>query len=137
MTSSDKVIISRSDEYAAQIIHSIETGLSTMINGNVRNNDLITNLQKGCSVEVPCLVDKSGIHPIRIGKIPPQCACLNRTNINVQELAVLASVEKSKTLTTQAILLDPLTSSILDIDETHKMVEELFEAESKYLMDFE
>ncbi len=132
----DKVVIERSDEYAVKIIHSIETGKPSRINGNVRNNGLITNLPWGCSVEVPCLVDKSGIQPTKIGKLPPQCAGLNRTNINVHELAVLASVEKSKTLTRQAILLDPLTSAILGIDETHQMVDELFEAESKYLMGF-
>ncbi len=136
VASPDKVIIDRSDEFAAKIIHSIETGIPSRINGNVKNNGLITNLPRGCSVEVPCLVDKSGIQPTRIGKLPPQCAGLNRTNINVHELAVLASIEKSKTLTKQAILLDPLTSAILSIDETHQMVEELFDAESKYLMDF-
>jgi alpha-galactosidase len=136
VTRPDKVIIDRSDEYTAQIIHSIETGILSNINGNVKNDDLISNLPYGCSVEVPCLVDNSGIQPTRIGKLPPQCASLNRTNINVHELAVLASVEKSKTLTKQAILLDPLTSSILSIDETHQMVEELFSAEIKYLKDF-
>jgi alpha-galactosidase len=136
ITSPEKVILDRSDEYASQIIHSIETGIPSKINGNVKNNGLITNLPNGCSVEVPCLVDKSGIQPTRIGRLPPQCAGLNRTNINVHELAVLASVNKSKLLTRQAILLDPLTSSILSIDETRQMVEELFKAEREYLKDF-
>ncbi|MEM1581678.1 MAG: alpha-glucosidase/alpha-galactosidase [Candidatus Bathyarchaeia archaeon] len=126
----------RSQEYCSYIIHSIETGISRRINGNVQNNGLITNLPYGCCVEVPCLVDKSGIHPCYVGNLPPQCAALNRTNINVQELAVKAAVEKDKTLAFQAVLLDPLTSAILTIDEIYNMVEEMFKVEAKYLTGF-
>ncbi|MEM2501085.1 MAG: alpha-galactosidase, partial [Candidatus Bathyarchaeia archaeon] len=131
-----KFPLNRSQEYCSYIIHSIETGIPRRINGNVRNNWLITNLPHGCCVEVPCLVDKNGIHPCYVGNLPPQCAALNRTNINVQELAVKAAVEKDKTLAFQAILLDPLTSAILTIDEIERMVDEMFRAEAKYLPGF-
>jgi len=134
LVESDEVIpLRRSREYCLSIIHSIETGIPTRINGNVENNGLIINLPEGCCVEVPCLVDKNGIHPCHVGRLPPQCAALNRTNINVQELGVLAAVEKDKTLAFQAVLMDPLTSAVLTIDETRSMVDEMFEAEAKYL----
>jgi len=134
LVESDEVIpLRRSREYCLSIIYSIETGMPTRINGNVENNGLITNLPEGCCVEVPCLVDKNGIHPCYGGRLPPQCAALNRTNINVQELGVLAAVEKDKTLAFQAVLMDPLTSAVLTIDETRSMVDEMFEAEAKYL----
>jgi alpha-galactosidase len=126
----------RTDEYCAQIIHSIETGIPLRINANVKNNNLITNLPTGCCVEVPCLVDKEGIHPCYVGDLPSQLAALNRTNINVQELAVRGIVEKDKTKIFQAILLDPLTSTILTIDETRQMVDEMFKEDKKYLKDF-
>jgi len=131
-----KFPLKRSREYCSYIIHSIEMGVPRRINGNVRNDGLITNLPHGCCVEVPCLVDKTGIHPCYIGNLPPQCAALNRTNINVQELAVKAAVEKDKTLAFQAILVDPLTSAILTIDEIQRMVEEMFKAEVEYLPEF-
>jgi len=134
--SDEKIPLRRSAEYCSTIIHSIETGEPSRINGNVKNNGLITNLPQGCCVEVPCLVDKNGIHPCYVGDLPPQCAALNRTNINVQELGVLAAVEKDKTLAFQAILLDPLTSTVLTIDETRRMVDEMFKAEAKYLQGF-
>jgi len=131
---SDEVIpLRRSNEYCIQIIHAMETGTPLRINGNVKNNSLITNLPQGCCVEVPCLVDKNGIHPCYVGNLPPQCAALNRTNVNVQELGVLAAVEKDKTLAFQAVLLDPLTSALLTIDETRSMVDEMFKAEAKHL----
>ncbi len=83
------------------------------------------------------MVDKKGIHPCYVGALPPQCAALNRTNINVQELAVKGIVEKDKTKIFQSILLDPLTSAILTIDETQRMVDEIFQAEKAYLKGFE
>jgi alpha-galactosidase len=54
----------------------------------------------------------------------------------VHELGVLAAVEKERELVFQALLLDPLTSSMLTIEETRKMVEEMFEAEALYLSGF-
>lgn len=137
LQSNIKIPIERSDEYCSYIIHSIETGISRRINANVKNTGLITNLMEGCCVEVPCLVDKRGIHPCYVGNLPPQCAALNRTNINVHELGVKAAVEKDKELAFQAILLDPLTSAMLTIDETRKMVDEMFKAETTFLKRFD
>ena len=131
-----EIPIKRSREYCSEIIYAMETGVPCRINGNVKNDGLITNLLRGCCVEVPCFVDKNGIHPCYVGDLPPQCAALNRTNINVQELGVKAAVEKDKTLAFQAILVDPLTSAVLTIDETRRMVNEMFEAEKELLQGF-
>ena len=128
--------IIRSSEYGATIIHSIETGTTSRINANVKNHGLITNLPEGCCVEVPCMVDKEGIHPCYVGDLPPQLAALNRTNISVQELAVKGIVEKDKTAMFHAILLDPLTSAILTIDETRQLVDEMFKEAKEYVKGF-
>jgi alpha-galactosidase len=128
--------IIRSSEYGATIIHAIETGTPAGINANVKNNGLITNLPEGCCVEVPCLVDGEGIHPCSVGDLPPQLAALNRTSINVQELAVRGIVEKDKNKIFQSILVDPLTAAILTIDETRKLVDEMFKTEKEYLKGF-
>ncbi len=133
----DEVIpIERSTEYCSYIIHSVETGVPRRVNVNVRNDGLITNLPQGSCVEVPCLVDKGGVHPCFVGDLPPQCAGLNKTNVNVHELGVLAAVERDKNLVFQALLLDPLTSAMLTIEETRKMVDEMFDAEADYLKGF-
>ena len=132
----EPIPIRRSTEYCSHMIHSMETGAPRRVNVNVRNDGLITNLLRGCCVEVPCLVDRNGVHPCFVGDLPPQCAALNRTNINVQELGALAAVERDKELAFQAVLLDPLTSAMLSIDETRSMVDEMFEAEARYLRDY-
>jgi alpha-galactosidase len=132
LSSDGELPLIHSGEYGSIIIHSLETGQPSRINANVKNKGLITNLPEGCCVEVPCLVDKEGVHPCYVGDLPPQLAGLNRTSINVQELAVRGIAEGDKTKIFQSILLDPLTGAMLTIDETRRMVDELFQAGKEY-----
>jgi alpha-galactosidase len=124
-------------EYGAQIIHAIETNQPAIVYGNVSNTNLIPNLPQGCSVEVACLVDSNGIQPTHFGKLPPQCAAVNRTNINVQELAVAAALTGHVEHVYQAIALDPLTSALLTLEQIKAMTTELLEAERQWLPQFE
>jgi alpha-galactosidase len=128
-----KFPVDHSGEYGSIIIHSIETGEPAVIYGNVKNRGLITNLPDGCCVELPCLVDGEGIHPCHVGDLPPQVAALNINNVGMQELIVRGVAEKDKTKIFHAILLDPITAAMLTLDETKKMVDEMFTAETKYV----
>jgi alpha-galactosidase len=132
VSSEAKLPVVRKNDYGVSIINAIETGMPVRVTGNVQNTSLITNLPEGCCVEVPCLADKEGLHPCYVGDLPPQLAALNRTNINVQELAVRGITEKNKTKIFQSILLDPLTSAVLTIDETRRMVDDMFEANVEF-----
>ncbi len=136
MTGVKETKIEKSDQYAPQIIYSLHTGKPCRVNANVENKGLISNLPEGSCVEVPCLIDKAGIHPCYIGELPTQCAALNRTNINVQELTVKAALEKDKGAVMHAVMLDPLTSSLLTLDEIRKMTEEMLRVEKEYLPQF-
>jgi len=129
--------IKKSLEYLPDIIHAVETGVYFRANINVLNKSLIDNLPQDSCVEVPCLVGKDGIRPLKIGKLPEQCAALNRSNIGVQILAAKACLEpdedKKKELVKMAIKLDPLTSAVLTLDKIDDMVEELFKLNRNYL----
>lgn len=129
----EKIEIERSHEFGAFIMHSMVTGNPSVVYGNVDNKGLITNLPQGCCVEVPCLVDKNGIQPTHIGDLPPQLAALNRTNTNVQELAVAGAITGKRDYIYNAVMLDPLSSAILDMDQIRNMVDELLEAEAQWL----
>lgn len=107
-----------------------------MINGNVLNTGLITNLPNGCCVEVPCVVDKNGVTPTFVGDLPPQCAALNRTNINVQELVVEAVLTGKKEYIYQAAMLDPHTSAELSIKDIRSLVDDMIEAHGDWLPEF-
>ncbi len=124
----------RSHEYASRIMEAIVTGNPYQIGGNVLNKGhLITNLPEDACVEVPCLVNGSGIHPCSVGALPVQCAAMNMTNINVQLLTIQAAATKKKEHIYQAAMLDPHTGSELDIDTIKKMVDDLIEAHGDYL----
>jgi len=126
----------RWSKHATDVIHSMETGTIRRIDGNVKNNGLITNLLDGCCVEVPCYVDKAGVHPCYMGKLPAQCATLIQSNIGEQELAVRGIVEKDKSKIMQSLLVDPLTSSILTLDEMAAMVNEMFLVDKPFMKGF-
>ncbi len=119
--------VCRSNEYAAGIIHAAVTGKPALIYGNVPNNGLIENLPPECIVEVPCHVDRNGIQPTRIGRIPSQLAAVMRLSISVQELTVEAALTGKRDRIYQAALLDPHTSAELSPDEIWHMVDDLIE----------
>src|SRR6266705_4594071 len=109
----EQVEVEPTSELASEVIHSMETGTPREIYGNVRNGGLIEGLPPDACVEVPCLVDKNGVQPTRIGAIPTQCLALNRTFVNVAELTVQAVVEGRRDLVYQAALVDPNTAATL------------------------
>ncbi len=123
----------RTHEYGSYIMEAMETNRPYKIGGNVLNTGLIDNLPREACVEVPCLVDSSGITPCHVGSLPPQCAALNRTNVNVQLLTIEAAVTRRKEHIYQAALLDPHCASELSIDDTIAMCDELIEAHGSWL----
>src|SRR5690349_12252603 len=131
---SDKPVeVHRSHEYGSLIIQSLETGEPRVIYGNVRNDDLISNLPDGCCVEVPVLVDKNGLQPTRVGALPPQLAALMQTNINVQALTVEAALTGKREHIYHAAMLDPHTAAELDLDQIWALVDDLLAAHSDLL----
>ncbi len=121
-------------EYAAGIMNAIVTNTPYQIGGNVLNTGhLITNLPENACVEVPCLVNRYGINPCFVGELPVQCAAMNMTNINVQLLTIEAARTLKKDHIYQAAMLDPHTSSELDIDTIKKMVDDLINTHGNWL----
>ena len=126
----------RTHEYASYIMEAMETNVPYKIGGNVLNNGLIENLPAEACVEVPCLVDATGINPCYIGRLPEQCAALNRTNINVQLLTIEAVMTRKKENIYYAAMLDPHTSAELSIDDIKHMCDDLIEAHGDWLPKF-
>jgi len=124
----------RSREYASRIMEAIVTGIPYQIGGNVINTGhMITNLPEDACVEVPCLVNGTGIHPCYVGALPVQCAAMNMTNINVQLLTIEAARTHKKEHIYQAAMLDPHTASELNVDSIKNMVDDMLEAHSEFL----
>jgi alpha-galactosidase len=133
LVTDDTLTHTRSQEYASYIMEAIVTDKPYKIGGNVLNKGLISNLPLDCCVEVPCLVDASGVTPCYIGALQPQLAALNQTNINPQLLTVEAALTLKKEHVYHAALLDPHTSAELSIDQIKSMVDEMIDAHGDWL----
>lgn len=123
----------KSREFAAGIINAVINDTPYKMHGNVLNKGLITNLPTNCCVEVPCLVDRTGVHPCYVGDLPEQLACLNRTNINVQNMTIAAAKQRKRELVYMAAYFDPHTSAELSLDEIKSLCDDLFEAHGNWL----
>ncbi len=125
--------VHRSLEYGSQIIHSCVTGQPRVVYGNVPNGGLISNLPAEACVEVPCLVDRNGVQPVKVGALPPHLAALMQTNINVQALTVEAVLTGKREHLYHAAMLDPHTGAELDLDQIWALVDALTEAHGDWI----
>ncbi len=123
----------RSVEYGCRIINAMWIGEPACVYANVMNDGLITNLPAICAVEVACLVDRNGVQPCRYGELPTALAALCRMQINVHQLAVEASLNKDRTRVYQALMMDPLTHSVMTLDDMEALVDALIAGQQEWL----
>ena len=133
LTAGGEITHKPSREYGSGIMAAITTDTPYRIAGNVLNRGLIENLPTEAVVEVPCLVDSNGVQGTRVGKLPPQCAALNMTNINVQLLTIEAALTLKREHIYHAAMLDPHTAAELPIDKIVAMCDELIAAHGDML----
>jgi alpha-galactosidase len=115
----------RSNEYASLIVHAMVTGEPRVIYGNVRNGGLVPNLPGDACVEVPCVVDRTGLRPTPVLDYPPHLAALNRTFLNPVELTVRAVLEERPDFVRHAAMLDPNAAATLTLEEIDALCDEL------------
>ena len=121
----------RTGEYASYIMRAITTNKPFVIGGNVINNGVIPNLPKEACVEVPCLVNSSGITPTYAGELPLQLAAMNASNIYPQMLTIEAAATGDRQTLYRAALMEPSTAARLSTDEIISLCDELIEAHEK------
>ena len=127
----------RTKEFASYILEAMTTGTPFEIAANVLNHGYIENLPQGCCVEVPCVVDAAGITPRCMGRLPEQCAALNRTNINVQELTIEAALTHKREHIYHAAMLDPHTAAELSISDIIALCDEMIESNAGWIGNYE
>ncbi|MEI5101923.1 alpha-glucosidase/alpha-galactosidase [Streptomyces sp. PmtG] len=120
-------------EYAPQIIHSMVTGTPRTVYGNVPNHGLIDNLPAHGVVEVPCLVDATGVQATRAGALPPQLAALNRTYLSVNELVVRAAIDDEPRHIRHAAMADPATAATLTVEGIWRLCDDMVRAHADLL----
>ena len=130
----EELLQRRSGEIAVSIItgvlgntHQYELAV------NVPNRGLIPNLPDWAVVEVPATVDASGVHGVAVGPLPEPIAALCRTQIAVIDRVVEAGVHGDRTAALQALLLDPVISSI---SQAEAILDELLDVHKDLLPQF-
>ena len=109
----DDLLARRTGEIAVPIItgvlgntHQYELAV------NVPNRGLIPNLPDWAIVEVPAIIDATGVHGVPVGPLPELIAAMCRTQIAVIDRVVEAGVHGDREAVLQALLLDPVVTSI-------------------------
>ena len=126
--------IERSGEYAATIAEAMTTGAPARIVGNVINGGaLIPNLEADACVEVPCLVDGLGVHPVAMGPLPLKLAAYMRGAVDVQGLIVKAALDRDRDLIGHAVMTDPIVQTHLTLADAWRLTEAMIEAEAEWL----
>jgi alpha-galactosidase len=130
--------IERSGEYAAVIVHAMETGEASRIVANVMNDGgsgglLIPNLAADACVEVPATVGRDGWHPIPAGALEPQLAAYIHPAVDAQALTVRAALDEDRDAVYHAVMQDPLIQARLSLDEVWRLTDELIAAEAEWL----
>jgi len=100
---------------------------------NVPNEGHIMNLPEYAVVEVPALIDGSGVKCLNMGYLPTGIASLLEAQVAVGELNVEAAALGSRELSLQAMLLDPVVDNM---EAAEKALDELLRVHSDVLPQF-
>lgn len=97
---------------------------------NVPNKGLIADLPEWLVVEVPAVIDKNGVHGMKLGKLPHGFTGLLLNQAAVHDLTAEAVLQRSKSLALQALLVDPIVSHYENLDE---MLNTMIDYQEKWL----
>jgi alpha-galactosidase len=123
-----------SGDYTIGIISAIENNTEYSCYGNfINKGSMIRNLPDDCCIELPAALKDGIIQPNWDGRLPDQLAAINQSNIIVQRLAVQAALSGNPDFLVSALSLDPLTSSILNLQQIKELADRMLDAESEYL----
>jgi len=132
----EKGLVSRgqSGERAIPIIEAIlQDSNSYEIAVNILNEGIIENLPQDLVIECSGMVNKEGIHGVKLGDIPKNIAALLRIEASIQDLCVEAILKESKQLAIDCLAVDVNCGSF-EIAET--VYHEMMEIQKQYLPNF-
>jgi alpha-galactosidase len=131
----DKNLVRPGGEIAVDIIADIlEDKDKWEPSVNVLNTGkYVENLSTDAVVEVPAIVNATGVHPEQVGPLPEALAAFCRTQVSIQLLLIEAYRQRSKKLLLQALLLDPVVDSAKRAEE---MLDYMLELQKDYLPSF-
>jgi alpha-galactosidase len=124
-----------STEAAHQIIRALACGEKYVGIMNLPNVGQVSNLPYGAVVETYGVIDATGANAITYGELPAGVQNILAHHVHQQAMTIEAAQRGSRQLALQVISNDPL-SSRLSIPQASQMLDELLEANRRYLPKF-
>jgi 6-phospho-beta-glucosidase len=120
-------------EVALGVMRAIHNDEDKWMVVNVPNKGAVRILPDDAVIETGCLINRSGIKPLAVEKVPPAVWGLICAVKNYEQLSVEAAVKGDKDMALFALMAHPL---VRDYDIAKPLLEELLEANKKYLPQF-
>lgn len=118
---------------ATQLLNAHYNDLGEVHVANVRQDGAVEGWPDDWVLELPCMVDRQGIHPIPIQPLPPVCFGLIAKVKAYELLTVEAAVHGDRKAAYQAMLTHPLGPSA---DHVQEVLNDLLETNRPYLPQF-
>jgi len=115
---------------ALDIIQGLEGSEPLYTALNLPNEGSIDCMTAGDVVEVSCVVDTNGIHPLPIGQIPEHQELLMRSVKYYENLAVQSILERSREKAVMALMVHPL---VMSYSRATILVDEYLSAHREYV----
>jgi 6-phospho-beta-glucosidase len=118
---------------ATQVIDSHYNDLGRVEVINVRNSGAVKEWPADWVLEMPCTIDRKGIHPIHAAPLPPSCFGLIAHVKAYELLTVEAAVHGDRNAAYQALLANPIGPKA---DKVQAVLDDMLETHKKYLPQF-
>ena len=121
-------------DIAVQVMLAISTNTPQEYHVNTANHGAIANLPADAIVEVPAIIDGSGVRTLSVGNLPESVAGFTQELIAWQERSVDAALSGDRNLVVQAIMTHPFVHSTSVAD---RLADDLLAAHAAFLPQFQ
>lgn len=122
-------------EAAVNLIRSIYNNKKDIQTVNIKNNGVIPDLPNDASVEVNCVIDSEGAHPIQISiKLPAKIRGMLQVVKAYEELTIEAAVHGNYGAALQALTIHPLVGTA---EKAKLILNDILEENKEFLPQFQ
>ncbi len=115
------------------VMKAIHTNQEKIVIVNVPNRGAVPGLPDDAVMEIPCVVNASGIRALNVPEVPKTVWGVIAAVKNYEQLTVEAAVTGSKDTALMALMAHPL---VQDYELAKPLLDELLEANRDYLPQF-
>ena len=117
-------------DHATELVQALWLGSGRHLFVNVPNRGAVPNLPDDALLEMECVCDYTGAHPLPVGDFPLGLRSLQMRILDTHELTVEAYVRKDRNLLLRALAVDPIVNSIATAEA---ILDDIYEAEKDCL----